>query len=380
MNIVVAPDKFKGSLTASRAATMIAEALRAVRPDVTVILKPMADGGDGTADVLHAALGGTWVPCTVTGPHPDLSVTARYLWIATQQHAIIEMASASGLAMLPPPLRNPLHTTTTGTGQLILDALRRGARRIWVGLGGSATVDAGTGAAIALGWQFLDARGQALPGCGASLRHIARIIPPPTGWPADVRIEVLCDVDSPLCGPAGAAPMFAPQKGADPAQVAELADGLSHFARIVRDQLGRDIAALPRGGAAGGLAAGLTVFANAELLPGADSVAEILGLPAAARDADWLITGEGCFDESSLRGKVVATVLHIARSTGARVALLAGRLQTAPPPPVAVARALQPPGMSTDHAMAHAEELLARSARELAAELEPYRQEANGKR
>lgn len=366
MKIIVAPDKFKGSLSAPRAAELIADVLRRALPAATVVCKPMADGGDGTAEVLHNALGGMWIARDVTGPLPGTTVPARYLWLAERKLAVIEMASASGVVLVPPTQRNPLHTATTGTGELIQDALGRGAQRIWVGVGGSATVDAGMGAATALGWRFLDATDQPLAACGANLRRIMRIVPPSGGWPADVEVEVLCDVDNPLCGPSGAAPVFAPQKGADPTTVAALAEGLEHFARVVRDQLGRDIASLPGGGAAGGLAAGLTVFANARLIPGAPRIAEIIGLPAAAHEADWIVTGEGCFDTTSLRGKVVATVLNIAQHTGSRVALLAGQIRCPPPPPVAVALALQQTGMTTAEAIAAAETLLTQRVPELA--------------
>ncbi|MDW8343518.1 MAG: glycerate kinase [Verrucomicrobiae bacterium] len=366
MKIIVAPDKFKGSLTATRAAGIIAETLQRDLPAATIVRKPMADGGDGTAEVLHASLGGKWIERTVTGPLPEQRVVARYLWLPEQQLAVIEMASASGLVLLPPHQRNPLHTTTRGTGELIGDALTRGARRVWVGVGGSATVDAGTGAAEALGWQFLDATGQHLPACGANLHRIARIVPPPAGWPTGVSLEVFCDVDNPLCGPTGAAPVFAPQKGADPATVALLADGLEHFAQLMREQLGRDVALMPRGGAAGGLAAGLAVFASAQLVPGAERIAELIGLPAAAQDAAWVITGEGCFDATSLRGKVVATVFTIARAQRARVALIAGQIRTEPPAPVVRALSLLQPGMTVAEAMTNAERLLSERVAELA--------------
>jgi glycerate kinase len=409
VKIVLAFDKFKGSLTAGTACAAVRRGLLLVHPGLNVILKPMADGGDGTAEVLKAALGGKWKRLRVTGPLPTNSssvcrarcpvsfrgiapwmgqpqtaarylndrhralqqaVCARYLWIPGKKLAVIEMAAASGLALLPSRQRNPLRTTTYGTGELIADAIRRGAKRILLGVGGSATVDGGVGAAMALGWKFLDATGQSIGPGGGELERIATIIPPTHQSP--LTIHVLCDVDNPLCGPQGAARTFAPQKGATPAMVTRLDAGLRHLANLVKAQLGKNIHKVPGGGAAGGLAAGALAFLDAKLVSGVDTVMDACDLAKELRHADWVITGEGCFDEQSLRGKVVSGVVKLARQRGVPVAVLAGAVRLSGKSwrraGVSAAEAIQLPGMSTEEAMARADELLCAAAQRFAAE------------
>lgn len=372
MKIVVAPDKFKGSLTAAEAARAIANGVHPVLPHAQLILHPLADGGDGTAAVLYTALGGEWIERRVTGPLPKIPGSARYLWLARTRWAVIEMAAASGLALVPAEQRDPLRTTSYGTGELIRDALDRAARRLWLGVGGSATVDGGVGAAMALGWKFLNAAGQPVGLGGGALRKITRILPPANAshLPPSTCIEVLCDVDNPLCGPHGAARMFGPQKGATPAMVEELDDGLAHLAGLVREQLGRDLATLPGAGAAGGLGFGAAAFLGARLVGGAEKIMELTSFDDALRGADWVITGEGCYDEQSARGKVVSVVLQHARQHGVKVALLAGRLAIPNPPGFALARAVSPVGMPLAEALARAAELLTAAARDLAIAVE----------
>lgn len=366
MKIVVALDKFKGSLTATEACSIVRRALLAAHPDAQIVVKPMADGGDGTADALQAALGGEWIVREVTGPLPDMRVTAKYLWLADKRHAFIEMAQASGLVLLLPEQRNPMLTSTRGTGELLADALRRGATHIWLTVGGSATVDGGTGAAAALGWRFLDAGGGAFAPCGETLARIAKIEAPCCDWPA---VEVLCDVDNPLCGEQGAARVFGPQKGATPESVVQLDSGLRNLAAVVRALLGRDILEIPGAGAAGGLAAGAIVFLNARLVSGITAVMTASRLEEELSGADWVITGEGQFDEQSLRGKVVAGVAALARRHGVKSAVLAGRVQLAEAQwraaGVDVARAIAPPAMNTAEAMRQAAELLWAAAQQL---------------
>jgi glycerate 2-kinase len=371
VKVVVALDKFKGSLTAPNACEIVRNALLSVHPEWHVVLKPMADGGDGTAEVLHAALGGEWISLPVTGPLPEMPVTGRYLWLAGQNLAVVEMASASGLALLRPEQRNPLQTTTFGTGELIHDAVARGARNILLGVGGSATVDGGVGVAMALGWQFLDAHGRPVGLGGGELEKIVQIVPP-----SDLRlpvIEVLCDVDNPLCGEHGAAHVFGPQKGATTDMVEHLDAGLRHLAKLVNAQLGKDIADIPGAGAAGGLAFGVLAFMDAKLIPGVEAVAEAIGLDAALRGADWVITGEGRFDEQSMRGKVVSGVTRLATMHGVRVAVLAGSVQVPEDAwrreGIEMAVSTMDPGMELDEAMGSAEKLLAFSARQLAARI-----------
>ena len=230
MKIVVALDKFKGSLTASRACDIVRDALLSVQPELCVVTKPMADGGEGTDEVLLTALGGEWITVPVMGPLPAISCTARYAWLLKEATAVIAIANASGLVLLKHEQRNPLVTTTYGTGELIRAAIDHGAKNIWLAAGGSATVDGGVGAAVALGWRFLDAQGKPVGLGGGELERIARIRrPDKLQIPA---VEVLCDVDNPLCGEHGAARVFGPQKGATPAMVERLDARVAAFGKI----------------------------------------------------------------------------------------------------------------------------------------------------
>ena len=223
----------------------------------------MADGGDGTAAALHASLGGKWIARQVTGPLPGHAVNARYLWLEQQQQAVIEMAQASGLFLLEADQRNPLLTTTIGTGELLADAIQRGAQRIWLAIGGSATVDGGVGAAMALGWQFLNAQGQLIGLGGGQLADIRRIISPQRLWPD---VEVLCDVDNPLCGEQGEAQVFGPQKGATPAMVAQLEAGCATWRTSCNNNSAKTCLTLRRRDA-GGLAAGAIAFLDRSWCP-----------------------------------------------------------------------------------------------------------------
>ncbi len=368
MKVVVALDSFKGSLTAVQACDLVAQALRSSVPGVEVVTKPMADGGEGTASVLLTAAGGQWIRETVMGPLPDMEVEAGFVWLPDNRTALVEMATASGLPLLKPEQRNPLKTTTYGTGQLIQAAVHRGANQILLAIGGSATVDGGVGAAMALGWRFLTRGGRELDFGGGQLVNVERIVPPPHLWQATV--EVLCDVDNRLCGEHGAARVYGPQKGATPEMVEQLDAGLAHLARIVKEQLGRDVACLPGAGAAGGLAAGAVAFLNARLVPGIDVIMSQTRLAEAVAGADWVVTGEGSFDEQSLRGKVVSGVARVARAAGAKIAVCAGQVHLEPgryrQAGIAAAVACMEPGMELDYAIAHGAELLDGAARRFA--------------
>lgn len=379
MKIVIALDKFKGSLSAPQACGIVRDTLLAVRTDLEVVVKPMADGGDGTAEALHSALDGECISLRVTGPMRGNDVDARYLWIDRERMAVVEMASASGLVLLRPEQRNPMETTTYGTGELIRDAIKRGARKILLGVGGSATVDGGVGAAMALGWRLLDVRGEPVGFGGGELERMVRIerpessrgvAAPTTTWP---NLEVLCDVDNPLCGRQGAAHVFGPQKGASPEMIERLDAGLRHLAELVKTQLGKDIADEPGAGAAGGLAFGALAFMNACLVAGVDAVAEAIDLDAALRGADWVITGEGRFDEQSLRGKVVSGVTKRARKLGVKVAVLAGSVAFAEQQwrqhDMQIVLAMQREGIGLESAITNARRLLAERAHELAVQL-----------
>ncbi|MBU1693518.1 MAG: glycerate kinase [Verrucomicrobia bacterium] len=368
MKIVVALDSFKGSLSAERACAIVAHSLKEALPEAEVEARPMADGGEGTARAILGARSGRWVARRAMGPLPDRVVEAGYAWLEDDRTAVVEMASASGLTLLAPGERNPLKTTTHGTGELVRAAIEQGARRILLAVGGSATVDGGVGAAMAVGWQFADARGVPVGLGGGELQRIARFQAPDPWKPPPV--EVLCDVTHGLCGPEGAARVFGPQKGATPAMVERLDAGLRQLARLVQANLGLDLLALPGGGAAGGLAAGAVAFMNAQLVPGVQAVMEVVRLADALIGADWVITGEGRLDDTSLCGKVVSGVAALARKKGARVAVLAGtvalpsRMWRRAGMDMAIACA--PAGMSAAEAMTRAEELLAGAADSLA--------------
>jgi glycerate kinase len=370
MKIVVAMDSFKGSLAASDACRIVAETIHAMAPEAEIVTRPMADGGEGTAAVIRSTTGGQWVDLTVVGPLSDMRVDAGFLWLADERTAVVEMAAASGLQLLDPDQRDPLVTTTYGTGQLIGAALERGAQRVLLAVGGSATIDGGTGAATALGWRFLDQAGRPVPLGGGALQAVAQIVPPDREIEAS--IEVLCDVDNPLCGPHGAAYVYGPQKGATAEMVETLDAALAHLAGCARDQLSRDVRNLPGAGAAGGLAAGAVAFMDARLVSGVEVVMAQIGLAEALADADWVITGEGCFDRQSLRGKVVSGVARVAAECGVHVGVIAG--QVCVPPQVyaltgiETAVACRRRGMGLDHALQHSTELLGQATRQFVRE------------
>lgn len=332
MRILVAPDKFRGTLTAAEAASAIARGWRRVRPDDLLEEVPMADGGEGTLDALLAALGGERRTVRVSGPLGD-EVEAAFGLVhgAAGRIGIVEMARASGLELLSPSRRDPLRATTRGTGELIRAAVRAGAREVLVCLGGSATTDGGAGMAQALGIALLDAEGRPIGPGGIGLLELARV--DATGMDPPVRaarVQVACDVDSPLTGPRGAAHVYGPQKGATPEEVLLLDRALGHLAAVVHRDLGIDVRSLPGAGAAGGLGAGLVAFLGARLRPGIQVVTEAVGLHRRVEAADLVLTGEGAFDASSLRGKVPGGVLEVARGAGVPAVVLCGRAEIHP--------------------------------------------------
>jgi len=336
MRILVAPDSFKGTLSAAESAEAMAEGIRegfsrAGHPPPELVLCPLADGGEGTAAILAEALGGRWVPATVTGPLPGRTVEAGYVEVPGEvPGAIVELAAASGLGHLAVDERDPLRTTTAGTGELIRLAAQGGAGWIWLTLGGSATVDGGTGMATALGWRFLDWAGAPVPPGGGALESIASIQRPGVGELTLPPITVLRDVDNPLLGPSGAAPVFGPQKGASPLVVDRLASGLGRLADLAEE--GRDSLRVVAGaGAAGGAGFGAMVFLGAEMKRGFRVVADAVELESRVRDADVVVTGEGRLDSQSLEGKVVAGVLEIAGRVGVPVDAVVGREDLGPP-------------------------------------------------
>lgn len=322
MKVVIATDSFKGTLKAYEACEIIAKAIAEITPDAQLVLKPMADGGEGTAGAMIKAADGRWISRKVMGPLPEMQVEAGFAWFGDKT-ALVEMASASGLELLSAEQMNPLKTTTYGTGELIKAALEYGAHKILLAVGGSATVDGGLGAAMALGWRFLDSHDNPIPLGGAAIENITKIIRPEN---LDlVPVEVLCDVDNLLCGEQGAAKVYGPQKGATEQMVEQLEKGLAHLSDLVSEQLGRDIN-VPGAGAAGGLAGGAIAFMNADVVSGIETIMAHSNIPAELESADWVITGEGSFDRQSLYGKVVSGILRTAKQAHTRVAVLAGQV------------------------------------------------------
>lgn len=320
--IVIAPDKFKGSLTGIEFCDAVECGIRKQTNDVDIVKLPLADGGDGTVDALKFYTDGKLVDLQVNDPLMR-SVTAKYLFAEKEQLAFIEMAEASGIRLLENNELNPLKTTTYGTGELILDAIKRGAKHIILGIGGSSTNDAGMGMARALGYRFLDEGGNELHGTGSDLNRLANI--DDSGVIAElknIKFEVACDVDNPLFGTNGAAYIYSPQKGATPEIVKELDRGLQRFAQQIETKYGINLQQIAGAGAAGGLGAGCVMFLNARLQSGTDLVKSIANFDEQVKDADWIITGEGKFDEQTFSGKVIKGVLDSRNSQ--RLAVFCG--------------------------------------------------------
>ena len=324
MKIVIAPDSFKGSLSALEVCSAAAHGIGALHRGIETVCVPMADGGEGTVQSLVDATGGSLRTVTVQGPLGE-PVAAVYGLLGDGVTAVIEMAAASGLPLVPPQLRNPLHTTTFGTGELIKAALDAGARKLIVGIGGSATTDAGLGMASALGARFLDAAGEPVSTTGAGLLKLAHIdlaaLDPRL---REAQIRVACDVDNPLYGPRGAAHVYGPQKGANPEIVEQLDRGLQQFAAVVARDLGRDLARMPGAGAAGGLGAGLVAFCGGSLEPGVQIVIDTVGLREKMAGADLCLTGEGRLDAQTAFGKTPKGVADVAAETGVPVIAFGG--------------------------------------------------------
>ncbi len=326
MKIVVAPDSFKESLSAMEVAQAIEKGFRAVFPDAQIEKIPMADGGEGTVQSLVDATGGKIITKEVTGPLGE-KVTAFFGVLGDGKTAVIEMAAASGLHLVPMEKRNPLLTTTRGTGELILAALDEGVDHLIIGIGGSATNDGGSGMAQALGARLLDKdRNEIAPG-GGSLDKLANIdISELDARLQNVKIEVACDVDNPLIGQDGASHVFGPQKGATPEMVEQLDQNLAHYATILARDLGKDVAHIPGAGAAGGLGAGLLAFLDAELKSGIDIVIAATDLEEKIKDADLVITGEGKIDSQTIHGKTPIGVAKAAKKFNIPVIAICGSI------------------------------------------------------
>lgn len=316
MNIVVAPQAFKGSLDALHVGQAIARGVRQVFPQAHVEILPVADGGEGTVRALVQASGGQTVTTRVMGPL-QRPVNATWGLMRNGEIAVIEMAAASGLPLIRREERNPLKTTTFGTGELIKHALDHGVRQIIIGIGGSATNDGGAGMAQALGARFLDRDGQELRPGGGNLGRLERIdVSGLDSRLQNVEVDVACDVNNPLYGPTGATHVYGPQKGADAGMIEYLDTALKHYAEIVSRDVGKDIASIPGGGAAGGLGAGLVAFLNARLRPGVDIVFSAIDIERKIQEADLVFTGEGRMDRQDLYGKAPVAVAALAHRHG----------------------------------------------------------------
>jgi glycerate 2-kinase len=379
MKILIAPDKFKGTLNAQEVAQNIAKGLRDIQPDAQIELVPMADGGEGTAEAICEARGCSWLECKAHDPLGQ-EIDARYGWIDQEKIAIMEMSEAAGMRRISQSERDPICATTFGVGEMILDASKRGAKEIIIGLGGSATNDGGFGMARALGFRFF-CGAKELTGVVTDLQSLTKIerpvvagVPPanstmqPTRLPLQLNIIAAVDVRNPLLGENGATRVFGPQKGASKSDLDNLERALTRLADVVAEEFGFDERNRAGAGAAGGLGFGLLSFCGATIRPGFEVVAEAVGLEAKMKDADLVITGEGSLDRQTLEGKTPAGVARLARKLHKPVFAIVGRATED-----REVRELfdgvyenARPGMSKQENMKRAAELLQENARELA--------------
>ena len=325
MKIILAPDSFKGNLTSLEVAIAFEKGIKRVLPRANCIKIPMADGGEGTVQSLIDGIGGEIIRKRVIGPIGQ-KVFARYGWLSNGT-AVIEMAEASGLPLVTTRQKNPTKTTTFGTGELIIDAINKGAKKIIIGIGGSATNDGGVGMAQALGVRFLDSKDKEIKqhGSGGMLKKIVKIDTRETNKVLkNINIIVACDVDNPLCGRLGASYIFGPQKGATPAMVRVLDDNLKHLAKIIKQSLKKDISKLKGAGAAGGLGAGLVAFAKAKMKSGVDIVIDATNLERHMKNTNLVITGEGRVDSQTAYGKTPSGVAKSARKHGIPTLVIGG--------------------------------------------------------
>ena len=324
---VLIPDSFKGTLSSEDICRIASEEILRLEPEAEICAVPVADGGEGTVDAFLAAVGGTRAEVPCTGPCGQ--EVMGFYGLLPDGTAVVEMAAAAGLP-LAGACRDPEKTTTYGVGQLMAHALSRGAKRLVLGLGGSATNDGGCGAAAALGAEFLDAEGRAFVPTGGTLTQIAHIrMKGLRETLAGAEVTVMCDIDNPLCGPAGAAAVFGPQKGADAAMVARMDAGLRHLAETLEKDVGMEVLTLAGGGSAGGFGAGAAAFFSGQLRMGIDVVLDLTDFDRKCRGASLVITGEGHLDSQSLRGKTVVGVARRARALGVPAAALVGGCETA---------------------------------------------------
>ena len=370
MKIVLAPDSYKGSLSADKVCKAMERGIRCVLPNAEIVHLPMADGGEGTVDILVAATRGELKAVTVTGPLGQ-PLKASFGLAGDRKTAIIEMAAASGLPLVPLEMRNPLDTTTYGTGELIRNALNLGVKEIIIGIGGSATTDCGTGMAQALGIRFYDRHGLIKsPLTGRLMGTVKQI---DTGTIdrriQEIKITVACDVRNPLLGQEGAVAVYGPQKGAQLGDLPILESNMRHVIEIIESATGVFVRDLPGSGAAGGLGAGLVAFLNAELKPGIDLVLEVYGFQKRIQGADFIVTGEGRVDSQSGFGKVLKGVSNEAQKQGIPLLLVAGSVDMEEDAlrnlGIAAFESLCSVDVPVEKAMKHTEELIVQKTKKL---------------
>jgi glycerate kinase len=325
MKIVIAPDSFKDALSSRKVAEAICNGIHAASPQDEAVVFPLADGGEGTADILGEYMRATKIFVRVEDAL-GRPCEAFYYYSKENHTAVVEMAQASGLQRLAFDERDCLKTSSYGTGQLMREAIDRGAKKIILTIGGSATNDAGMGMATALGIRFFDDKDRLLKGSGSELLRVKRYDKRGMEWPDEVSVEVLCDVDNPLFGPQGAAYVYAPQKGADPQAVETLDKGLRHFAKVIAHQEKTDFAEIPGAGAAGGLGFGTLAFCGARLFKGIDFVLEYTHFAQQLTNADYIITGEGKIDQQTTRGKLISGIMKYALCSQVPVIAFCGTL------------------------------------------------------
>ncbi|MDC8004611.1 glycerate kinase [Aureisphaera galaxeae] len=330
MKIVLAPDKFKGSLTAIEFCYLVAAGIREKIPEAQIISLPLADGGDGTIDILNFYLKGDFLSAQVHDPL-FRTITARYLYSENSETAFIEMAEASGHKLLKPSEKNCKNATTLGTGELIMDAVSKGAKKIILGIGGSATNDCGMGMATALGYQFLNSLGESVSPIGANLSEVAAIdVAEVDERLKNIEFFLACDVSNPLYGMNGAAHVYAQQKGATPEDIVLLDQGLKDFASVLENHFGINPQEVPGAGAAGGMGIGSMLFLSAHLVPGIDMIKKLANFDSEIENADWIITGEGQLDEQTLSGKTINGVIQSGQEQGIPVASFCGNITLSP--------------------------------------------------
>lgn len=325
--VVLAFDSFKGSVSSKEITHTLQRAISSEWEDIDVVSFPIADGGEGTVELLADTLGAKFVCCAVHDPLMR-PINARYAIVHDQHLAIIEMASAAGLPLLSEKERNPMFTSTYGVGEIVLDAVQKGCTHILLGLGGSATNDAGTGMLAAMGVSFLDKEGRAVDPCGETLKSIEKI-DTTSMFPSlkNISFTIICDVDNPFCGKNGAAYVFAPQKGASTDEVKELDEGLCHYRELILRQFGKDINLQAGAGAAGGMAGGLLPFLNVKLMPGSQTVLRLLGFENAIKEASLVITGEGKVDRQTCMGKALQGILDLSKKYQVPVVAIGGAVE-----------------------------------------------------